>query len=50
MYDDGFADYVSGRQLFYDWENEEPIQLTIECLGPRAAVLVPKRARIPTYA
>ena len=27
-----YADYISGRQLFYDWENEEPIHLTIECL------------------
>ena len=27
-----YADYVSGRQLFYDWENEEPVHLSIECL------------------
>ncbi|MCX2982249.1 hypothetical protein EYC98_15410 [Halieaceae bacterium IMCC14734] len=24
-----YADYVSGRQLFYDWENEDPIHLSI---------------------
>ena len=29
---DRFADYVSGRQLFYDWDNEEPGHLSIECL------------------
>ncbi|MFK7898549.1 MAG: hypothetical protein AB8G23_22135 [Myxococcota bacterium] len=29
---DRFADYVSGRQLFYDWEHEEPIHLSIECI------------------
>ena len=29
---DRFASYVSGRQLFYDWEHEEPIHLLIECL------------------
>ena len=29
---DRFAEYVSGRQLFYDWEKEEPIHLSIECL------------------
>ena len=27
-----FAEYLSGRQLFYDWEHEEPIHLEIECL------------------
>ena len=32
-----FADYVSGRQLFYDWENEEPIHLSIECLDSAGA-------------
>ena len=29
---DRYADYVSGRQLFYDWENEEPVHLSIECI------------------
>jgi hypothetical protein len=24
-----YADYISGRQLFYDWESEEPIALSI---------------------
>ena len=28
-----FADYISGRQLFYDWEAEEAIHLEISCLG-----------------
>ncbi len=27
---DRYATYVSGRQLFYDWANEEPVHLTIE--------------------
>ena len=27
-----YADYISGRQLFYDWENEEAVPLTITCL------------------
>ncbi len=27
-----FASYVSGRQLFYDWEQEEAVPLTITCL------------------
>lgn len=43
---DRFAEYVSGRQLFYDWENEEPIALTIECLdtaGSHPAALTPER-------
>ncbi len=32
--DDGdrYATYVSGRQLFYDWQNEEPIHLDIVAL------------------
>lgn len=34
---DRLATYVSGRQLFYDWEHEEPIQLTIECLDTAGA-------------
>jgi hypothetical protein len=40
------ADYVSGRQLFYDWENEEPIHLSIECLdkaGEHPPGLTPER-------
>jgi len=44
---DRFADYVSGRQLFYDWENEEPIQLTIECVetaGEHPEALTPEQA------
>jgi hypothetical protein len=43
---DRYADYISGRQLFYDWENEEPIALTIECLdtaGSHPAALEPER-------
>ena len=44
---DRFADYVSGRQLFYDWENEEPIHLSIECLdragGGHPPALTPER-------
>lgn len=42
-----FAEYISGRQLFYDWENEEPIGLTIECLdtaGSHPPALTPERA------
>ncbi len=30
--EDRYAEYVSGRQLFYDWGREEPIHLAIECL------------------
>lgn len=44
---DRFADYVSGRQLFYDWENEEPIHLDIECLdtaGSHPPALTPERS------
>ena len=43
---DRFANYISGRQLFYDWENEEPIALTIECLdtaGSHPPALTPAR-------
>ena len=29
---DRYADYVSGRQLFYDWSREEAVAFTIECL------------------
>jgi hypothetical protein len=44
---DRYADYVSGRQLFYDWENEEPIHLTIECLdhaGGHPNPITPEKA------
>ncbi len=44
---DRFATYISGRQLFYDWENEEPIELQIECLdtaGEHPPALTPERA------
>ena len=44
---DRHADYVSGRQLFYDWETEEPIHLTIECLdtaGEHPPALTPEKA------
>lgn len=34
---DRYATYVSGRQLFYDWEREDPVQLTITCLGSEGA-------------
>jgi hypothetical protein len=29
---DRYATFISGRQLFYDWENEEPVHLTISNL------------------
>lgn len=44
---DRFAEYVSGRELFYDWEHEVPIGLTIECLdtaGDHPPPLGPERA------
>jgi len=44
---DRYADYVSGRQLFYDWENEEPVHLSIECLdtaGGHPEPLTPEKA------
>ncbi len=44
---DRHAEYISGRQLFYDWEHEEPIALTIECLdtaGRPATALTVERA------
>lgn len=44
---DRYADYVSGRQLFYDWANEEPIHLSIECLetaGAHPEPLSPEKA------
>lgn len=42
-----YANYVSGRQLFYDWHFEEPIALTITNLGTEGrqpAPLTPARA------
>lgn len=30
---DRYADYISGRQLFYDWSREEAVALTIESLN-----------------
>ncbi len=38
---DRYASYVSGRQLFYDWENEEPIHLLIECLDTAGQMAPP---------
>ena len=33
--DDRYAEYISGRQLFYDWTNEDAIPLTITPLDNR---------------
>ncbi len=44
---DRFADYVSGRQLFYDWDNETAIPLTIMPLdggGHQPPALTPEKA------
>lgn len=44
---DRYATYISGRQLFYDWENEEAIGLGITNLdraGDHPAVLNPAQA------
>jgi hypothetical protein len=30
---DRYADYLSGRQLFYDWEREDPTPLSLELLS-----------------
>lgn len=41
---DRYATYISGRQLFYDWEFEEPIHIDIQCLdtlGASPAALTP---------
>jgi hypothetical protein len=43
---DRFASYISGRQLFYDWEHEDPIPLTIQPLdraGDHPPALTPER-------
>ena len=45
---DRFADYLSGRQLFYDWGREEAVPLTIESLdhsGVTPAAYTPPHAR-----
>lgn len=45
--DDRYASFISGRQLFYDWENEEPIHFDIVALeyeGQQPAALTPARA------
>ncbi|MRI33813.1 hypothetical protein EOPP23_12535 [Endozoicomonas sp. OPT23] len=45
--DDRYATFVSGRQLFYDWENEETIPLTItplDNLGGHPDPYNPERA------
>jgi len=42
-----YADYVSGRQLFYDWENEEAVRLAIVCLeteGRHPPALTPEKS------
>jgi hypothetical protein len=44
---DRFATYISGRQLFHDWQNEEPIALTIiplDAAGSHPPALTPERA------
>lgn len=44
---DRYATYISGRQLFYDWENEEPIALNITALdnvGEHPPALTPRKA------
>lgn len=30
--EDRYAGYISGRQLFYDWEREDAVELSITCL------------------
>jgi hypothetical protein len=45
--EDRYASFISGRQLFYDWENEEPIHLDIVALdheGDQPAPLTPADA------
>jgi hypothetical protein len=44
---DRYADYLSGRQLFYDWEREDAVALTIEPLehsGKSSPAYTPERA------
>ncbi len=41
-----YASYISGRQLFYDWEYEEPVALTImplDTAGQHAQPLTPQK-------
>ncbi len=38
---DRYACYVSGRQLFYDWERERPVHLTLTQLGKEGEQPVP---------
>lgn len=43
---DRFATYISGRQLFYDWENEQPIALAItpvDHIGDHPPALTPQK-------
>lgn len=43
---DRYASYISGRQLFYDWEHEQPIALNITALdhvGDHPAPLTPAK-------
>lgn len=45
--EDRYATFISGRQLFYDWENEEAIHLSITNLdraGDHPAALTPAKA------
>ena len=44
--DDRYAEFISGRQLFYDWEHEEAIHIEIECIdtaGSHPAALTPEK-------
>lgn len=44
--DDRYASYITGRQLFYDWENEEAVALTItplETSGAQPTALTPAK-------
>lgn len=45
--DDRYATFISGRQLFYDWENEEAIHLSItnlDRIGDHPPALAPETA------
>nr|WHW29713.1 hypothetical protein [uncultured bacterium] len=39
-----YANYISGRQLFYDWEHEQAIHFEIEPLGDSSALAAPYSA------
>ncbi len=44
---DRYAQYVSGRQLFYDWEREHPVHLRLERIGSEGEapeIYTPERA------